>query len=87
MVQGLCFAIQSMLIVPYYHRLKSTQSLSRANIINLGCASFSVIGLSIRAPQLGAAIGAIGLIIGYTAEMIYVRYTYYRLTKDAPKID
>ncbi|MDW7669141.1 MAG: hypothetical protein SCJ93_09975 [Bacillota bacterium] len=62
-------------------RLKSTKTLSMAKIINLGFAMVSVIGLSILAPQLGAAIGAIGLIIGYTAEMIYVKYTYYRLTK------
>jgi hypothetical protein len=64
-------------------RLKSTKSLSIAKIINLGFAIFSVIGLSIIAPQLGAAIGAIGLIFGYTAEMIYVRYTYYRLVEAA----
>lgn len=62
-------------------RLKSTKSLSIAKIINLGFAILSVIGLSIIAPQLGAAIGAIGLIIGYTVEMIYVRYTYYRLVE------
>jgi len=31
---------------------------------------------------IGTTVGALGLIIGYTTEMIYVKYTYYRLTKD-----
>jgi xanthosine utilization system XapX-like protein len=63
-------------------RLNNTKALSISKTINIGFTIFSVIGLSMLAPQLGATVGALGLIIGYTCEMTYVKYTYYRLTKN-----
>jgi hypothetical protein len=63
-------------------RLNNTKALSISKTINIGFTIFSVVGLSMLAPQLGATVGALGLIIGYTCEMTYVKYTYYRLTKN-----
>jgi O-antigen/teichoic acid export membrane protein len=63
-------------------RLNNTKALSISKTINIVFTIFSVIGLSMLAPQLGATVGALGLIIGYTCEMSYVKYIYHRLTKD-----
>jgi hypothetical protein len=61
-------------------RLNSTKSLSVAKTLNLILASGSVIGLSIIFPQLGAMVGAVGLLLGYGVEMLYLKYSLSKLT-------
>lgn len=61
-------------------KLNNTKALSIAKIINLSFTTLSVMVLSMLFPQLGAVVGAFGMIIGYSIEMLYLRYRYLRLT-------
>lgn len=58
-------------------RLNNTKSISVGKVINIGLTVLSVIGFSILTPQLGATSGALGLIIGFTAEMLFLKYVYH----------
>ncbi len=60
--------------------LKNTKALSISKTISVGMAGVSVITLSLLFPQLGAVVGAIGLLLGYSSEMLFLKYTYDKMT-------
>ncbi len=60
-------------------KLNNTKALSIGKIISIALAGVSVIALSILLPQLGAVVGAIGLVLGYSCEMLYLKYTYHKM--------
>jgi hypothetical protein len=62
-------------------RVNNTKSLSIGKIINLGITIFSVTAMSILIPQLGATAAAIGMIVGYVAELIFLNVVYNKYTK------
>ncbi len=59
-------------------RINNTKALSVGKIINLGITISSVMLMSILFPQLGATAAAIGIIIGYLAELLFFRVVYSR---------
>ena len=62
-------------------RVNNTKSLSIGKIINLVITIFSVIAMSVLMPQLGATAAAIGVIIGYVAELAFLYVIYEKHTK------
>jgi hypothetical protein len=60
-------------------KLNNTKALSIGKTISIGVAGLSVISFSMLFPQLGAVVGAIGFLIGYFCEFMYLRHTYYKM--------
>lgn len=58
-------------------RLNNTKSISIGKVINIGLTILSVIAFSILVPQLGATVGALGMIIGFAVEMLFLKYVYH----------
>lgn len=58
-------------------RLNNTKSISIGKVINIGLTILSVIAFSILLPQLGATVGALGMIIGFAVEMLFLKYVYH----------
>jgi len=60
-------------------KLNNTKALSIGKTISIAVAGLSVISFSMLFPQLGAVVGAIGFLIGYFCEFMYLRHTYYKM--------
>lgn len=63
-------------------RVNNTKSLSIAKILNLAITIFSVTAMSILLPQLGATAAAIGMILGFVAELVFLYIVYTKYTKN-----